>query len=124
MLKDYDVEIKTECVPAASAGSGIVLWRRFLGADALGERGKSAEQVGREAVGSLLSVLDSGAATDGHLSDQLLVFMALAAGRSSILVPELTRHAQTNMDVIKRFGVAEFDIEPKNGCILIACEGT
>ncbi len=122
-LKGYDVEIGTEYVSAASAGSGIVLWRGFLGADGLGERGKPAEQVGREAADSLLSVLDSSAAVDRHLSDQLLVFMALANGRSSILAPELTRHAQTNMEIIKRFVAAEFRLQPKNNCILITCGG-
>ncbi len=123
MLKGLEAELTIEYVPTASAGSGIVLWREFLGADGLGERGKPAEQVGQEAAGNLLSVLDSGAATDRHLSDQLLVFMALAAGRSLILAPELTRHAQTNMEIIKRFVPAEFHLQPKNNCILITCGG-
>jgi RNA 3'-terminal phosphate cyclase len=115
--------MKTEYVAAASPGSGILLWNGFLAADGLGERGKPAERVGKEAAAGLLAALNSKAVVERHLSDQLLVFMALAGGRSSILVPELTRHAQTNIEVIKHFLPAEFRIEPKNGCILIACGG-
>ncbi len=57
------VQIRTEYVNTASTGSGIVLWAIFskdkdeidfnnpirIGADSLGERGKRAEEVGKEA---------------------------------------------------------------------------
>lgn len=73
----------------------------------LGERGKRAEEVGAEAGRQLRDFLASGATVDERLADQLQLYCALAAGRSTFVAPRLTGHLQTNADVIKQLsGVA------------------
>jgi RNA 3'-phosphate cyclase len=119
--------IECEYVDAANPGSGIALWTEtatgaFIGGDSTGERGKPSERVGEEAAGQILRTLGAGAAVDEHLSDQLLIFMALAEGRSVITTPRLTDHAKTNIYVIQQFLPAEFQLH-ENGAVMIECSG-
>jgi RNA 3'-terminal phosphate cyclase (ATP) len=68
-----------------SAGSLICLWTdsMFLGSDSLGERGKPAEKVGKEAATSLLEQMGRGATVDLHTSDHMILPCSLAEGESS-----------------------------------------
>ena len=81
-----------------------------MGADALGERGKRAEDVGMQAAGHLLAELHSEACVDRHLSDQLLPYMALLPG-SSIHSSHLSDHTHSNIKVIEQFFDKKFKIE-------------
>jgi RNA 3'-terminal phosphate cyclase (GTP) len=118
LLASYKVpvDIAMEYCDTLSAGSGITLWAMFsrdrvetdplnpivLGADGLGERGKSAEQVGIEAAKGIVEQIDSGAPVDEHLVDNLIPWMALASG-SKIKAAKLTKHALTNIYVVEKF---------------------
>jgi RNA 3'-terminal phosphate cyclase (ATP) len=82
-----------------------------LGASSLGALGKKSEQVGAEAAKELLTELKSGAALDRHAGDQLLIYMALAKGESSVTVSELTPHIKTNIWVIEQFIASRFRVE-------------
>jgi RNA 3'-terminal phosphate cyclase (ATP) len=64
--------------------------------------GVSAEKVGADAAAQVSAYLTSEAAVSGHLADQLLLPMALAGG-GSFTTAAISSHAQTNVDVIKRF---------------------
>lgn len=77
--------------------------RGHAGASALGERGKPAETVGKEAGAALADYLASGAAVDRHLADQLLLYAALAEGESVISGECCTEHLTTNAWVIHQF---------------------
>ncbi|MHA2423475.1 MAG: RNA 3'-terminal phosphate cyclase [Candidatus Thorarchaeota archaeon] len=93
--------------PHLGAGSGVVLWAEStsgirIGADRLGERGKRAEEVGKEAVMQLLQELATGKAIDSHLCDMLIPYLALANGPSQIGVTEITSHLITNIWVAER----------------------
>lgn len=125
--KGYDCNIRTKYVDSVSIGSGIVLYTKtfdtILGSDSLGERGKPAEQVGREAVERLLKTIESKATVDEHLGDQLLPFMALAKGKSIIIAPNLTLHAKTNIWVIKKFLPVEFSIRQQEKNVRIEYSG-
>jgi RNA 3'-terminal phosphate cyclase (ATP) len=67
-----------------------------------GERGRSAEQVAREATEAAAAWLDAGVPVETHLADQLLLPMALAGGGSfRTMKPSL--HATTNAEMIQRF---------------------
>ncbi len=90
---------------AATYGSG------HAGATALGERGKPAEKVGAEAAGNFTAFLESGAAVDAHLGDQLLLYAALADGTSVILSEAATEHLRTNAAIIQRFLDVEIGLE-------------
>jgi RNA 3'-terminal phosphate cyclase (ATP) len=110
------VEIQPMEVQAACAGAGLFLTSDYAeissGFSALGERGRTSEQVAEAAVAALLAHHRSGAALDRHLGDQALLPMSLAGGVSAVSVEEITPHLQTNAWVIERFGVARVVIEP------------
>jgi RNA 3'-terminal phosphate cyclase (ATP) len=76
---------------------------RFAGFGALGRRGLPAEAVADTAVDPLLAYLDSGAAVDDHVADQLLPFLALAREPSTLTCPAITSHLRTVAWVIERF---------------------
>jgi RNA 3'-terminal phosphate cyclase (ATP) len=67
-----------------------------------GERGVPAEAVAEKAVREARRYLASEAAVGEYLADQLLVPLALARGGSFTTGP-LSRHAQTNAEVIHKF---------------------
>jgi RNA 3'-terminal phosphate cyclase (ATP) len=100
-------EIEVEYRPTASPGSGIDLWalaeHSCLGANALGARGKRAEEVGAVAATILLRQISSGAALDEWMGDQILPFLAAARGKSTISVARITDHLRTNLWVINQF---------------------
>jgi len=100
-------EIAVEYGPTASPGSGIDLWavatHTRLGANALGARGKRAEEVGEEAASALIRQLSSGAALDEWMGDQILPFLAMAGGESTISTARITEHLRTNLWVINHF---------------------
>ena len=110
---ECDAQISTECSQYESTGSGITLWCPGMGGSSLGEKGKPAEEVGREAARDLLEELRSGASTDVHLADQLIPYMALADGECSLTTRLLTSHARTNIWVVERFLDVQFKIEEK-----------
>ena len=106
LLKEYHVpvELDVRYTDTRSPGSGIVLAaifeRTVLGADALGERGKPAEEVGREAARGLIEDLESGATLDRYLSDQIVPFIGLFGGHYR--APRMTEHLKTNIELVKR----------------------
>ena len=103
----FSAEIEVEYGSTKSPGSGIDLWAlaedTVLGFNALGARGKRAEEVGAEAAAALLRQVESGTALDEWMGDQILPFLAVAGGESAISVPYLTDHLRTNLWVIDHF---------------------
>lgn len=108
-------EEKIEYYQTQSPGSQINIIAEFektiIGADNLGKLGKSAEQVGQEAIEGFLKTEKSGACLDKHLADQILPFMALAPGKSKISVSEISNHCKTNIWVIEKFINGKFEIK-------------
>ncbi len=86
-----------------------------------GERGKPAEQVAEEACGRAEALLGTGAAVGEHLSDQLLLPLAIAGGGAMRTVaPSL--HARTNAAVIERFLPVRFEQrEDRDGSWVVEC---
>ena len=131
-LKHYNcpIYIQTEYSNTLSTGSGITLWAIFskkkdeidinnpirLGADALGERGKKAEIVGREAAQALAAEIESKAPVDKHLADQLLPIMSLISN-SGIKTSRITNHTKTNIYTIEKFLGKSFSIDENNNSI-------
>lgn len=73
-----------------------------LGGSALGKRDEKSEETGKRAAEELLSAIREGACVDKHTQDQVIVFMALAEGRSIIRMGELTLHTKTAMYVTEQ----------------------
>lgn len=96
-----EAHIKIEYVSTASAGSGIELWavfeRTVLGANALGARGKRAEEVGNEAAEGLIRQISSRAALDEWMADQILPFLGVADGDSLVSFSRPSSHFTTNL---------------------------
>jgi len=141
--------ITIESINGISTGVGITLWKDLCGGSALGERGKRAEVVGEEAAQNFINEFakcankkpnEKNAAcgnelelrahaenesqnnyvfADSHLADQLLIFMALAEGKSVMRTSMLTEHIKMNVKTIEKFVGAKFEIEEKEGFILI-----
>lgn len=107
------VDIACEYCEAKSIGSGITLWADFdkarLGADALGEKGKRAEVVGREAALDLITEIESAAPVDRHLCDNLIPFLGLAGG--SIKTSHVSDHTLTNIHVTEQFLPVTFSVK-------------
>lgn len=132
ILKDkYNcpINIQSEYSEAISTGSGITLWAIFskdkdeidlknpirIGSDALGEKGKKAENVGREAADNLIKEIESKAPVDKYLSDQLLKYMALVVGK--IKVSNISNHVKSNIYTIEKFLGKCFEIDEENKLI-------
>jgi RNA 3'-phosphate cyclase len=125
------VNIQIQYSKTLSTGSGITLWAIFskqndeidiknpimLGADALGEKGKQAEIVGKEAAQNLAAEIESKAPVDIHLADQILSVMALAGGK--IKTSKITNHSRTNIHTIEKFLGKVFEVDESNKIISI-----
>ena len=57
----------------------------------------------------MLKEMDSGAAVDRHLADQLIPYLALGGG--SILTSDVTRHTASAIYVARKLTGTEFEID-------------
>ncbi|MBU1644116.1 MAG: RNA 3'-terminal phosphate cyclase [Nanoarchaeota archaeon] len=124
-LKEYPVpkNIRVDYAKTLSVGGEILLWGIFskdglvdfdnplmLSGDALVEKGKSSEDIGKEAAEKLKEEINSSAAVDFHLADQLISSMSLLPG-SEILISKITDHTLTNIYVVEKFLNVGFKID-------------
>lgn len=110
-----DTRIRSEYAETPSAGSGITLWAVYskntedidgsypirLGADALGQKGFPAENVGKTAAKRLLDAMNTNAPVDAYLADNLIPFLALVGG--VIRAEKITDHTKTNIEIVHKF---------------------
>ena len=91
---------------SAGPGNALILTLEFEHAvevvSTIGRKGVSAEKVAGETADVAEAFLASGVPVGVHLADQLLLPMAIAGG-GAFRTLALSRHARTNIDVIKRF---------------------
>jgi RNA 3'-terminal phosphate cyclase (ATP) len=117
------VDISAKTAETMSQGTSITIFEEsdasILGADAIGRPGVRAEDIGKEAAESLLRSMRSGAALDRWMSDQIIPFMALAGGKSSVTVEEITGHCRTNMLACEKILGVKFFVEGNR----ISCDG-
>jgi RNA 3'-terminal phosphate cyclase (ATP) len=85
---------------ALSVGNAVTAWKGLHGAYALGEKGKRAELVAKEALDALLA---EKADVDLHLADQILLYAALAEGTTKYTTSTISDHLRTNAYVISKF---------------------
>lgn len=115
-LADIKQEIKCEIRSSAGPSSGnlFLFWAEYenclAGFSSLGELGKPAERVADEAIDEFLNFHKGEAAVEKHLADQLLIYAALAKGRSTLKVSEVTKHLETNRQVIEQLLPVKFEI--------------
>jgi RNA 3'-terminal phosphate cyclase (ATP) len=109
LLGEFDapVDIRPQRTRSISTGAGIFLTVEYTngrgGFGVIGRKGMPSEAVAEKAITGLLSFHDSAAAADRHLTDQLVVPMALAEGASAFTAEDLTSHLYTNIDTVRAF---------------------
>lgn len=74
----------------------------IIGSDMAGKVGRSSEEIGRYVAKSLLEDIKTGATVDRYLGDQLIIYAALAEGRTEYLIPRMTEHIDTNLWLVER----------------------
>jgi len=103
-----------------SAGPGNIVMIEIGSADvteifsAFGQVGLSAEKVASIAARDARGYLVSRAAAGEHLTDQLLLPIALA-GAGSFTAEKINMHARTNMTVISQFLPVRFETREEDG---------
>lgn len=114
---------------ARDNGTGIILTATtstgcVLGAATVGEKNADGHMIGSNASCELSGYIKNGICIDQHMQDQLIIFMALAQGRSSILTGALTKHTKTAIYVVEQMTDIKFDIDYVNFAqTQIHCEG-
>ena len=113
-----DIQVINDQSNPLQKGSSLVLWAETdsgatLGSDAIGQLGKPSESVGEEAAEKLQSEISAKATVDLHLADMLILFMALAKGRSAYLTDKLSEHLETNIWLAEKLLDVKFKVEKK-----------
>ena len=110
-----EAEIGLMDVPALNPGSLVFLSAQggesVAGFSSLGARGKRAERVADEAADALLRFLNSEAALDHYLADQILIYLAITPGEHRFTTSKITQHLLTNSWVIEKFLPVRFEVE-------------
>jgi RNA 3'-phosphate cyclase len=111
---------------ARGTGGAITVWAEsdagLLGASRVAERGVRAETLGAAAGQELAADIASGATLDTHAADQVLVYLAMARGRSSVTVRTVSSHARTAMWLIPQFLAARFAVEEEGALSRVSVE--
>ncbi len=110
---DCPIKIERKYQDALSTGTGIILWASFdsgalVGADVLGERSLSSEQIGQAAAKQLREEIEAGACVDSHAADQLIPFLGLCGG--TIKTSKITPHTLSNIFAVEQFLGSRFSI--------------
>jgi RNA 3'-terminal phosphate cyclase (ATP) len=99
--------IKPQRVRSVSPGAGIFLTAEYesgrAGFSAIGKKGKPSEQVAEEVVEALLAFHQTEAAVDTHLTDQLILPLAVSGYAGKLLSEKLSKHTLTNIWAAEQF---------------------
>jgi RNA 3'-terminal phosphate cyclase (ATP) len=112
ICRNYSASVET----ASSPGSSAIVYASsdfgpFIGGDSIGELGKPAEQVGVEAAERFLESSLSGVPVDRFLADMLVLPLALAKGKSRYRIAKVTKHLETNLQVVNQIVGCRYDIK-------------
>jgi len=118
--QEASIQIVNDTSNPIQKGSSLVLWAEtssnvLLGADAIGELGKTSEAVGREAAEKLCTEIAAKPTVDVHLADMLIPYVTLAQGKSAYLTRILTEHLQTNIWLVEEILKVKFNVEKFGG---------
>jgi RNA 3'-terminal phosphate cyclase (ATP) len=110
-----DADARAEQVTSPGPGNALVVTIRcehvtevFTG---FGARGVRAEDVARGVVREVRAWLDAGVPVFEHLADQLVLPMALAAGRSELRTVAPSQHLATQVETVRLFLERDIRIE-------------
>jgi RNA 3'-terminal phosphate cyclase (ATP) len=106
--------------PGSSVLACTVETGRMVGADALGAKGKLAEDVGREAALAYVSAVSTGANVDTNLADMIAPLLSLAKGDSILRVPSVSLHLKTSLHVAKLFTGCDYSWKHDRNSFLLS----
>ncbi len=126
-LAEVDIEVAVYDEAAATGpGGALVLWaaseETILGSSTLAEKGVRAEEIGEKTAEGLRTDLESKATLDVHAADQLLPYMALAGGRSTFLVREISGHLRTMLWLLAEYLDVKFKEKELDGAFRVDVE--
>ncbi|TXT58368.1 MAG: RNA 3'-terminal phosphate cyclase [Promethearchaeota archaeon] len=113
---NIETDFSYKYVKSFSTGVGLSLWAEsntgavISSGTIIGERGVPSEEVGKNAANELLRYIKNEIPVDNYLSDQLIPIMCYI-GESKIKVLEITSHAKTNLELLKKFTDREYSIQ-------------
>ncbi|KAH9857375.1 RNA 3'-terminal phosphate cyclase domain-containing protein [Lenzites betulinus] len=108
VLAEYGVDTALISIDAAETENGCV-----LGGSALGSKRVDPAQ--------LTANLAHGGYVDEHL--QMIIFLALAQGKSRVKTGPLTLHTRTAIWVAEQLTDAKFSVEEVEDSVIVECEG-
>lgn len=120
-LIERGFEANIEIVQAESIGLGSFLFllaefeNVLSGFSSLGARGKPAETVADEAVDQFMLHYERNGVFDPHLADQLIIYCALAKGKSCYTTSKISNHLLTNKWVVEQFLPVRIDVNGNIG---------
>lgn len=117
-------EVTTRVEEADSPGSSLLLFDVadgcLMGTDALGAKGRPAEEVGDDAARRFAAQRKSGACVDVNLADMLAPVLALSRTESLLRIPAVTEHLTTSLHVAKLFTSCDYSFEKDGGATLLS----
>lgn len=120
-MKDLRCPEAVDLLEAPSPGQGTFIFLKaesehsLAGFTSLGERGKKAEVVGKEAAEEFINYWSTNAALDHHLPDQIVLYLSLCGGESEFTTSRITQHLLTNLWVIGLFHEFKYSVEGEIG---------
>jgi RNA 3'-terminal phosphate cyclase (ATP) len=115
--KKFSPEIELADAPSIGKGTFLFLVAEFenslAGFSSLGAIGKRAEKVAEEACQEFLKFIQSDAAVELHLADQLIPYLSLSGGKSAFTVSSVSQHLLTNIWVMKNFLPVKIEVQGK-----------
>ncbi|XP_055911106.1 RNA 3'-terminal phosphate cyclase [Eupeodes corollae] len=129
--KKINIEVYKESQQMSrDPGSGIILGAStssgcVLGSSALGDPKTKPYQKAASAANELLSAICNRECIDQHVQDQLIIYMALANGTSTIQTGKLTTHTLTAIHVAELMTGVKFETteDPRSGVSVVKCKG-
>ena len=118
-----EIDITCKYCRSRSPGVGVDCWVNYgggivLGAGTIiGKRGVSSEKIGTDMAHRLRKILDGDYTVDEYASDQLLPLLSLIDSSSSIKIPRVTSHCETNIALLKKMVGRDAVITKNGGCI-------
>lgn len=100
---------------AHQKGASLTAWIEtthncLIGMDVAGKIGRTSEKIGKMVASRLLEDFNANATLDRYTADQLIIYAALAKGKSTYIIPKMTEHVETNLWLIEKFLNAKYEI--------------
>ncbi|KAH8261965.1 hypothetical protein KR026_008292 [Drosophila bipectinata] len=121
--------VKHPADKARDNGAGIIMTARtttgcVLGTATLGEKKVDGHVLGSDASCQLVEYLRKEICVDAHMQDQLIIYMSMANGVSTIRTGPLTKHTRTAIHVAEKMTGVKFEVEVEpSGLTRVSCHG-